>query len=98
MSSSGVIGPVAAISPGSVALWRKGMVRFENATLADALLELERYAPTRLVIRDPAVAAMPIGGSYQIDRPGDFARVLPQILPVQLAAGADGKTEIVRAR
>ena len=98
VSSSGVIGPVAAISPGSVALWRKGMVRFENATLADALLELERYAPTRLVIRDPAVAAMPIGGSYQIDRPGDFARVVPQILPVQLAAGADGKTEIVRAR
>ena len=98
VSPGGVVGQVAAVSPGSIALWRKGLVRFENTALADALLELERYGPTRLVIRDPAVAAMSIGGSYQIDRPGDFARVLTQILPVQLAPGADGKTEIVRAR
>lgn len=98
VSSSGVVGQVVAVSPGGIALWRKGMVRFENTSLADALLELERYRPTRLVIRDPAVAAMAIGGSYQTARPGDFARVLPQILPVQLVAGTDGKTEIVRAR
>lgn len=98
VSSSGVVGRVVAVSPGGVALWRKGMVRFENTSLADALLELERYRPTRLVIRDPDVAAMSIGGSYHTNRPGDFARVLPQILPVQLVAGADGKTEIVRAR
>jgi transmembrane sensor len=98
VSASGAVGQVVAVSPGSVALWRKGMVRFENTSLADALMELERYGPTHLVIRDPAVAAMSIGGSYQTDRPGDFARVLPQILPVQLAKGADGKAEIVRVR
>jgi transmembrane sensor len=98
VSSSGELGRISVVSPASIAPWRKGMVRFENTKLADALVELERYAPTRLVIRDPAVAAMPIGGSYQIDRPGDFARVLPQILPVQLTVRADGSSEVIRAR
>lgn len=98
VSSSGVVGQAAAVSPGNVAPWRQGMVRFESIPLADALLELERYGPTRLVVRDPAVAAMRIGGSYRIGHPGDLARVLPQILPVRLVAGAGGDTEVVRAR
>ena len=95
VSSNGVLGQVASVSPGSVALWRKGLVRFDNTSLADALLELERYAPTGLEIRDPAVAAMTIGGSYQIDRPGEFARMLTQILPVKLVSEPSGKAEIV---
>lgn len=95
VSSNGVLGQVASVSPGSVALWRKGLVRFDNTSLADALLELERYGPTGLEIRDPAVAAMTIGGSYQIDRPGEFARMLTQILPVKLVSEPSGKTEIV---
>lgn len=95
VSSNGVLGQVASVSPGSVALWRKGLVRFDNTSLADALLELERYGPTGLEIRDPAVAAMTIGGSYQIDRPGEFARMLTQILPVKLVSEPSGKAEIV---
>lgn len=98
VSPAGVIGEVTAVPPGSVALWRQGMVRFDNITLADALSELERYGPTRLAIRDPAVAGMRIGGSYRVDRPGDFARMLPKILPVQLSAASDGTIEIARAR
>ncbi len=97
VSSNGVLGQVASVSPGSVALWRKGLVRFDNTSLADALLELERYGPTGLEIRDPAVAALTIGGSYQIDRPGEFARMLSQILPVKLVGMPSGKTEIVSA-
>lgn len=97
VSAAGGLGEVQAVSPRSVALWRKGLVHFENTSLAEVLVELERYGPTRLVVRDPAVAAMPLGGSYAIGRPDSFARVLPQILPVRLQALADGRTEIVRA-
>ncbi|GAA5233389.1 DUF4880 domain-containing protein [Verticiella sediminum] len=97
VSPNGALGQAAAVAPSSIALWRKGLVRFENTPLADALLELERYGPTGLVIRNPAVAAMTIGGSYQIDRPGEFARMLTQILPVRLVQGPDGKTEIAAA-
>ena len=97
VSSNGVLGQVAGVAPDSVALWRKGLVRFDNTALADALFELERYGSTGLEIRDPAVAAMTIGGSYQIDRPGEFARMLTQILPVKLISEPSGKTEIVSA-
>jgi transmembrane sensor len=97
VSPEGAVGPVTAVAPGSIALWRKGMVRFENTPLADALAELERYGPTGLVVRDPAVAALPLGGSYQIGHPGEFARMLAQILPVRLVPVAGGLTEIAAA-
>lgn len=98
VSANGSVGQVVAAAPSSIALWRKGLVRFENASLGDALLELERYGPTGLVIRDPAVAAMPIGGSFQINRPDEFAQMVTQIMPVKLVKGAAGKTEIAMAR
>lgn len=94
---NGGAGPVFAIAPNTVGLWRKGLVRFENTRLGDALVELERYSTTGLSIRDPAVADMPLGGSFRIDRPAEFARMLPQILPVQLVRRGDGQTEIARA-
>lgn len=97
VTADGGTGPVAAVAPGAVGLWRKGLVRFENTPLGDALLEMERYGPTGLVIHDPAVAAMPLGGSFRIGRPGEFARMLPQILPVALVRHAGGQTEIARA-
>lgn len=97
VTADGGTGPVATVAPGAVGLWRKGLVRFENTPLGDALLEMERYGPTGLAIGDPAVAAMPLGGSFRIGRPGEFARMLPQILPVELARRADGQTEITRA-
>lgn len=89
---------VSTISPAGIAPWRQGLVRFTNTPLSDAVHELERYHATRLVIRDPEVAALRIGGSYQIGRPDIFARVLPQILPVRLVARNDGSTEVVKAR
>ena len=97
VSPAGVLGPVSAVAPGSIALWRKGLIRFENTPLADALAELERYGPTGLVVHDPAVAALRIDGSYQTSRPAEFARMLAQILPVTLVAGPDGQTEIAAA-
>lgn len=96
VAADGAVGPVAVVSAANIAPWRQGMLRFDNTPLAEALREMERYGPTGLVVRDPAVGAMPIGGSYRIGRADEFADVLPRILPVQLVAGADGKTEIVR--
>lgn len=97
VAREGSLGAVAAVAPSSIGLWRKGLVRFEDTPLADALLELERYGPTGLVIRDPAVAAMTLGGSYPVDHPAEFARMVTQILPVRLVRDAGGRMEIARA-
>lgn len=98
VAANGHLGQVTALAPGSIGLWRKGLVRFENTPLGDALLELERYGPTGLVVRDPAVAALTIGGSFQLARPEEFARMVTQILPVKLVPGAAGKAEITLLR
>ena len=91
--TDGTLRPPADAAPANATLWREGRVNFENTPLAQALAEFERYGPTRLRLRDPAVAAMRINGSFDLRQLGAFTRALPQVLPVQLQAH-DGTTEI----
>ncbi len=97
VSRTGQFGPVANVSSTSIAPWRQGQVRFTSTPLAEAVREFERYAPLGLVIQDPEVAELPIGGSFSVRHPERFIRVLPQVLPVRLQPRADGTTEVVRA-
>lgn len=97
VAADGGVSAVAAVSPENIAPWRQGMLRFDSTPLAAVLQEMERYGPTGLVLDDPALGALPVGGSYRIGRVDEFASVLPRILPVRLAAGADGKTRILGA-
>ncbi|MEN3111341.1 FecR family protein [Uliginosibacterium paludis] len=87
-------GEVTPLSAASVAAWRSGRVSFDQTPLADAIAEFERYGPTGLVVRDPAVAALKVGGSFGVGQSKQFARALPQILPVRLVARG-GLTEVV---
>ncbi len=91
---SGHIGPVTRVSPTAVAPWRSGRISFDNTPLAQALAEFERYRSTGLVIKDPAVASLPVGGSYSLQQFSRFVEALPLVLPVRLMPQGD-VTEIV---
>ncbi|MFT3802573.1 MAG: FecR domain-containing protein [Burkholderiaceae bacterium] len=91
----GALGPVGS-DVAAPAAWREGRINFSGTPLADALAEFERYGNTGLVIRDPAVAALKVQGSFDLRHVAAFARALPQVLPVRLKATDDGRTEIVR--
>ncbi|MEJ5151397.1 FecR family protein [Comamonas sp. MYb396] len=95
VAANGLLAPVGSVAPDSVGLWRKGLLRFDNTPLAQALQEMERYGPTGLMVRDPAVAALPLGGSYATARPAEFAHMLTLVLPVRLVPSAGGRAEIV---
>lgn len=95
VAADGQLAPVGTVAPDSVGLWRKGLLRFDNTPLAQALQEMERYGPTGLVVHDPAVAALPIGGSYATAKPAEFANMLTLVLPVRLVSGVGGQAEIV---
>jgi len=56
--------------------------------------EFERYGRTGLVVSDPTVAALPVGGSYSVRQFQRFADTLPQLLPVRLVAHGES-TEVV---
>lgn len=93
----GRLGEIGRIPPGAAAAWREHRVSFENTPLAQALAEFERYGATGMSITDPRVAALRLGGSFDLRRLDRFAAVLPQMLPVRLVH-QNGQTEIVSAR
>lgn len=91
---TGHLGAVAAVPTGSIATWRDGRLSFDQTPLGQAIAEFERYGRTGLVVRDPAVAALPVGGSYSLKQWQRFAETLPQVLPVRLVRRG-GVTEVV---
>lgn len=94
VSPEGVMAQVAQLPAGDIAPWRSGLIRFSNTPLGSALVELERYGPTKLAITDPKVAALPIGGVYEAGRPDRFAQLLVSLHPLKLVLRDDGQMEI----
>lgn len=92
--AQGHIGPVIAQATNAIATWRDGRISFEQTPLARAIAEFERYGHTGLVVRDPAVAALPVGGSYSLKQWQRFAETLPLVLPVRLLRRGE-VTEVV---
>ncbi|PIF77715.1 FecR family protein [Variovorax sp. 54] len=95
--AAGVPVPVAPVSTAGIAPWRDNRVSFDNTRLDQVLAELARYGDTGLVVRDPAVAALRVTGTFNPIRPDSFATVLPQAAPVRLRAIGGGR-EIVPAK
>jgi transmembrane sensor len=62
----------------NVLSWRRGVLVFNQSTLAEAAAEFNRYNRRKLVISDEAAAAIRIGGSFQAENIDDFARLLEQ--------------------
>lgn len=94
LDPNGQDGGVVAIAPERVAEWRHQRLSFDDVPLGTVLAELERYGRSGLIIRDPAVAALPVTASIDLRRLGDFTRALQHALPVRMEA-RDGAMEIV---
>ncbi|HTD03876.1 FecR family protein [Undibacterium sp.] len=58
--------------------WRRGLVTFDQSTLAEVASEINRYNRKQLVIADPAVAQIRIGGSFEPSNVAALARLLHQ--------------------
>lgn len=95
---AGVFSAVTPVAAAGVAPWAEHRVSFDNRRLDQALAELARYGDTRLLIRDPAVAALPITGVFDPRDLATFRRVLPAALPVRLEAAGGGVSEVVLTR
>lgn len=90
---AGRLAPMAPAPAGAMP-WREGRVNFDRTPLGQAVAEFERYGATGLVIKDPAVAALRVNGSFDLRQADAFSQTLPLVLPVQLRARG-GETEII---
>jgi transmembrane sensor len=67
-----------AVNPDEVAVWRDGYLFVDNATLAQAVAELERYLPGWVVINDERLARRRVTGVYDLSRPESALHALAQ--------------------
>ncbi len=64
--------------------WRMGVITLDNATLADAATEFNRYSSHKLVITDPAAARLRIMGTFQAGNADAFAAVAQDIFKLHI--------------
>jgi transmembrane sensor len=55
--------------------WRHGVLVFNRTALADVAAEFNRYNRHKLVVADPGVARITVGGTFEIGNVGAFADV-----------------------
>lgn len=60
----------------NVQAWRRGEIVFEGQRLSEAIEEYNRYLLRKLVIEDPKVGAMRLGGRFLTDNPETFLEAL----------------------
>lgn len=77
--------------------WQDGRLSFDGDTLEQAVDEFNRYRTVPIVIGDPALAGVRIGGTFRSDRSADFARALEQSFGIRAIEGGDGSLLLVPA-
>lgn len=91
---------VTALAPTDIQrrlAWQDGRLSFDGDTLEQAVDEFNRYRIRPIVIGDPALAGVRIGGTFRSDRSGDFARALEQSFGIRAIEGGDGSLLLVPA-
>jgi transmembrane sensor len=66
--------------------WRSGQVVLDDTSLADAVAEMNRYSPVKLVVDSPAAAGLLVNGLFQVGDSEKFANAIAQTYGLQVLA------------
>lgn len=69
--------------------WRGGYLSFDDASLATAVAEFNRFNKRKLELADGAVAELRVGGNFRWSNTEGFVRLLEQGFPVRAERHAD---------
>lgn len=70
--------------------WQEPLLRLQGSTLAEVAAELERRTGRRIVLGDPTLGSLRVGGRLRGDDPDGFARVVAATLDLEVESAADG--------
>lgn len=76
--------PTSALVLDRAAAWPRGEIVFKNEPLADAVAEYNRYLDRKVVILDPEISQLRIGGRFTSNDPEVFLAALQASLPVRV--------------
>jgi transmembrane sensor len=69
--------------------WREGAIVFDGEPLSRAIEEVNRYSDKRLIVVDPAIREMRMGGRFRTGDVDGFVAALTRAFPVAVQRGAD---------
>ena len=82
--------PITAQQLSSELAWREGAIIFDGEPLSEAIAEIERYTDARIIVSDPQVAAMRVGGRFRTGDVQEFFNALQAALPVSIRHSGAG--------
>jgi transmembrane sensor len=82
--------PITAQQLSSELAWREGAIIFDGEPLSEAIEEIERYTDARIVVSDPQIAALRVGGRFRTGDVQEFFDALQTALPVSIRHSASG--------
>ena len=83
--------------PDRATSWLHGQVIFDDARLADAVAELNRYSETQIVLADPTLADLRLSGAFVTGRPNVFVEAVTSYFAVAVAS-RDSESIVLKAR
>ncbi len=75
--------------------WQDGVIELDGETLAQAVAEFNRYRGPPIVIGDPRLANLRVGGRFETDEADKFLTAVEASFPVQAIPAADGGVLLV---
>jgi transmembrane sensor len=69
--------------------WVTGRVIFDSTRLGAAVEEINRYAPQRIRLTNPALAELLVSGTFSVDDAGAFARTVAQVFSLRITEDPD---------
>ena len=82
MSRAGAV-QVSGVDAERLLSWSDGLVAFDNATLAEAVGEMNRYSDVKLVIADQGLASERVSGTFPAGEQAAFAESLELFLALE---------------
>ncbi|HET7561410.1 MAG TPA: FecR domain-containing protein [Rhodanobacteraceae bacterium] len=68
--------------------WRDGYVVFRQTPLAEAIAEFNRYNEQKILLADPSLGQLRIGGNFHLANSSAFVRLIQQVFPIRAEARA----------
>ncbi len=70
--------------------WQEGVIEFEGETLPQAVEEFNRYRAQPIIVGDPRLSNIRVGGRFEVDEADKFLLALESSFPIKAITSADG--------
>jgi transmembrane sensor len=88
---------IKAVDASQVAVWRGGLLVFEDERLSDAIAEINRYTDKPIRLADASVGEYRVTGVFKTNDPNRFASAMSEVFPVEVERRSDG-SQLIKAQ